>query len=51
MSAVTGAFAPAQGSVSKQAPDLWALRCDAQYKVGSVTFRHAKEAWLTTPVQ
>jgi hypothetical protein len=45
-----GAFTPAQGSESKQAPDLWAVRSDAQYKVGSVVFKHAKEAWITTPV-
>jgi Tfp pilus assembly protein PilX len=45
-----GAFAPAQGGISRQAPDLWAVRSDAQV-VSGLTFTHAKEAWITTPVQ
>lgn len=50
-----GTFSPAQGGVSKQAPDLWAVRSDAQVQVGtsllSPNFQHAKEAWISTPVQ
>ncbi|MBL0210581.1 MAG: hypothetical protein IPQ13_06655 [Holophagaceae bacterium] len=48
-------FTPAQGGVSKQAPDLWAVRSDGQLQVGTgvlaPTFLHSKEAWITTPVQ
>lgn len=47
----TGAFTPATGAESKQAPDLWAVRSDSQITVGGVTFAHAKEAWISTPVQ
>jgi len=47
----SGAFAPATGNESKQAPDLWAVRSDARVGVGAVTFVHAKELWLSTPVQ
>ena len=50
-----GTFSPAQGGVSKQAPDLWAVRSDAQLQVGTdllaPTFLHSKEAWVSTPVQ
>ncbi len=50
-----GTFTPAQGGVSKQAPDLWAARSDGQVKVGTgllaTTFIHSKEAWISTPVQ
>jgi hypothetical protein len=50
-----GTFSPAQGGVSKQAPDLWAVRSDAQVQVGtgllSPNFQHSKEAWISTPVQ
>ncbi len=48
-----GAFAPAQGNENKQAPDLWAIRSDAQISTGLLgsTFIHSKEAWITTPVQ
>ena len=46
-----GAFAPATGAVLLAAPDLWAVRCDAQVKQGAVTFIHAKEVWISTPVQ
>lgn len=46
-----GAFAPASGGPLLQAPDLWAVRSDAQVQQGSVTFTHAKEAWISTPVQ
>lgn len=45
-----GTFTPAQGSVTRQAPDLWAVRADAQVTAG-LTFQHAKEAWISTPVQ
>jgi hypothetical protein len=47
----TGAFTPAAGTVNMQAPDLWAVRTDAQVVQGNVTFIHGKEAWITTPVQ
>jgi len=47
------AFAPAQGNISLQAPDLWALRSDSQITVGSgllsSRFFHAKEAWISSP--
>ncbi|MFN8012221.1 MAG: hypothetical protein U0P81_12675 [Holophagaceae bacterium] len=50
-----GTFTPAQGSESKLAPDLWAVRSDGQLQVGSGTFApgfiHSKEAWISTPVQ
>ena len=50
-----GTFAPAQGGISKQAPDLWAIRSDAQLQVGTgllaPNFQYAKEAWVSTPVQ
>ena len=45
-----GAFTPAAGTVNTQAPDLWAVRADAQVVQGNVTFYHGKEAWITTPV-
>jgi hypothetical protein len=54
-SAGTGGFSPAQGTEVKQAPDLWAVRSDAQLLVGSglgaTLFRQSKEAWISTPVQ
>jgi len=46
-----GAFTPASGGPLKQAPDLWAVRSDAQLIQGGTTFVHAKEAWISTPVQ
>ncbi|MEI6566999.1 MAG: hypothetical protein WCR20_09995 [Verrucomicrobiota bacterium] len=50
-----GSFSPARGTEVKQAPDIWGVRSDAQLQVGSgafaPTFVHAKEAWITTPVQ
>jgi Tfp pilus assembly protein PilX len=50
-----GAFSPASGAPMLQAPDLWAIRSDAQVTqgsgAGSVTFTHAREAWVSTPVQ
>jgi len=46
-----GAFSPASGGPLLLAPDLWAIRSDAQVQQGSVTFIHAKEAWISTPVQ
>ncbi|MDP1830922.1 MAG: hypothetical protein Q8K67_02600 [Geothrix sp.] len=46
-----GAFTPATGGPLKQAPDLWAIRSDAQVTQGPATFIHAKEVWISTPVQ
>lgn len=50
-----GTYAPAQGAVALQAPDLWALRSDSQITTGTTpfttTFFHAKEAWVSTPAQ
>jgi Tfp pilus assembly protein PilX len=46
-----GAFTPAAGTQNAQAPDLWAIRSDAQVQQGSVTFISGKEAWVSTPVQ
>jgi hypothetical protein len=48
-----GAFAPAAGGAAPQAPDLWAVRSDAQVRPGraGVTFTHAKEAWISTPAR
>ena len=47
-----GAYAPASGALAQTAPDLWAVRVDAQVKPNSsVVFTHAKEAWVSTPVQ
>ena len=45
-----GAFSPAKGDLSKQAPDLWALRSDAQVTAG-LSFAHAKESFISTPAQ
>lgn len=47
----TGAFTPAAGGAALQAPNLWAVRADAQVTQGAVTFTHAKELWVSTPVQ
>ena len=44
----SGAFTPAAGGDSPQAPDLWAIRSDARVKRASATFTHAKEAWVST---
>jgi len=48
-----GSYAPASGSAQalKVLPDLWAVRSDAQVRQGATTFIHAREAWITTPVQ
>jgi hypothetical protein len=48
-----GAYNPASGGANLQAPDLWAIRSDAQVKpVGSsVTFTQAREMWVSTPVR
>ncbi len=46
----SGAFAPATGAQNVLAPDLWAFRADAQVTVQSVTFIHAKELWVSTPI-
>ena len=46
-----GAFTPAAGNQNLQAPDLWAVRADAQVVQGGVTFIHGKEAWISTPVK
>jgi len=45
-----GAFAPGT-NVNLLGPDLWAVRIDAQVTTGAVTFVHAKEGWITTPLQ
>jgi len=45
-----GDFKPAAGGLNRTAPDLWAIRSDAQVVQGGVTFVHAKEVWITTPV-
>jgi Tfp pilus assembly protein PilX len=47
----TNAFTPAAGTENKNAPDLWAVRSDAQVSQGGMTFIHAKEVWISTPVQ
>ena len=44
-----GAFAPAAQSQPTSAPNIWAVRSDAQLKLGGTTFIHSKEAWITTP--
>ena len=46
----SGAFAPGSGKKNLNAPDLWAIRSDAQVIQGGITFIHAKEAWISTPV-
>lgn len=50
-----GTFGPAKGGINLQAPDLWAVRSDAQVQVGTgmfaPNFLHSKEAWISTPVQ
>jgi len=51
MSQGPGGYTPAAGGVTPQAPDLWAIRSDARVKQGSLTFTHAKEAWIATPVK
>ena len=45
----TNAFTPAAGTDNKNAPDLWAIRSDAQVNQGGMTFIHAREAWVSTP--
>ncbi|GLH73999.1 hypothetical protein GETHLI_25010 [Geothrix limicola] len=47
----TGAFTPASGGPQLLAPDLWAVRSDAQVQQGGMTFIHAKEAWVSTAVR
>jgi type II secretory pathway pseudopilin PulG len=47
----TNSFTPAAGSVNKNAPDLWAIRGDAQVIQGGMTFVHDREAWISTPVR
>jgi Tfp pilus assembly protein PilX len=42
---------PASGAPSLTAPDLWAVRSDAQVVQGAVTFLHSKEAWISTPTR
>ena len=46
----SGQFSPATGGINKSAPDLWAIRADAQVIQGGVTFIHARELWISTPV-
>ena len=45
-------YTPAAGGAMLQAPDLWAIRSDAQVKPSGsgLTFTHAREAWVSTPV-
>ena len=52
-SVTQGSYSPASGSTQsrKVLPDLWAVRSDAQVQQGATTFIHAREAWITTPVQ
>lgn len=47
----TGGYSPAAGRGAPQAPDLWCIRSDAQVIQGPVTFIHAREVWVSTPVQ
>ncbi len=47
----TNAFSPSSGSENKNAPDLWAIRGDAQVIQGGITFIHAREAWVSTPIR
>jgi hypothetical protein len=53
--ASTGTFRPASGELPKLGPDLWAVRSDAQVTQGTVTspvtFIHARELWISTPIQ
>jgi hypothetical protein len=46
-------YAPAAGGALLQAPDLWAIRSDAQVspKGSGLTFTHARETWVSTPVR
>jgi len=48
-----GAFTPAAGGTMLQAPDLWAVRSEAQVRPSNagITFTHTKEAWVSTPVR
>ena len=48
---VSGGYTPAAGSMSLQAPDLWAIRSDAKIKQGSLVFTHARETWVSTPIK
>jgi type II secretory pathway pseudopilin PulG len=47
----TNAFTPAAGTENKNAPDLWAIRSDAQVSQGGMTFIHARDSWVSTPVR
>ncbi|MCL1909095.1 MAG: hypothetical protein FWG12_07000 [Holophagaceae bacterium] len=46
-------YTPAAGTINLMAPDLWAIRSDAQVQPrGSIiTFTHGREAWISTPVR
>ena len=48
-----GAYSTALGGGGNTsgAPELWAVRTDAQVVQGPVTFIQAQEAWISTPVQ
>ena len=49
-----GSYSPASGGTNgsgTSAPYLWAVRSDAQVIQGGVTFNHAREAWISSPVQ
>ena len=37
------------GGITSGAPDLWAVRTDAQVVQGPVTFIEGQEAWISTP--
>ena len=55
MSQGTGvsAYTPAAGGNNPLAPDLWAVRSDAQVRPAqsSIIFSHAREAWISTPTR
>jgi Tfp pilus assembly protein PilX len=46
-----GSVQPANPTVSSTGPNLWAIRSDAQVQQNNVVFTHAKEAWISTPLQ
>lgn len=44
-------FRPGSGEVNGNMPNLWAIRSNGQVKQGPLAFHHAKEAWVSTPIQ
>jgi len=50
---VSGGYTPAAGSMSLQAPDLWAIRSDAwiKHQQGGLVFTHGREVWVSTPIK